>query len=109
MEIIIGWGITGVLSILVVIMGVINMRHKRKTKKMLEDWLAEIDEREDLFSKRLFTEAEMSNLMELNEETNPLLAETWRDTLSISDEVHEELLERSLVEYADLWREMRLD
>ncbi len=73
MEFVIGWIITGVLAGLVGIMGIINMRQKRKTKQILEDCLASIDE------SRLFTEAEMSNLMELSEETNPLLAETWRE------------------------------
>ena len=84
-----------------VVVAIAYHRSKRKTRRMLEEYVAAAKIRDDLFNT-----AEMAELMELNEETNPLLAETWRDTLSISDETHEELLKRSLEKHADIWKKM---
>ena len=87
MEFVIGWIITGVLVILVAIMAVINMRQKRKTKKVLEDYLSRAKERIDDRAV-LFNNEDLEQLMQLNSRSQPLLAELWLD-----EETHEELLE----------------
>ena len=78
METVIVLTITGVLVGFCVVILIIAERSKRQLKKMMESWLAEMDEREVLLKKVL------------SEETNPLLAEQWRP---MTRETHERLLE----------------
>lgn len=84
--------ITTVLASVFCVVAVLSIKARRKTKRMLEEY-------EDRVV--LFNNEDLEQLMQLNSRSQPLLSQLWLD-----DETHEELLERSLVEHADIWKKM---